>query len=184
MTSRGSVVIAVTVSAALLVSLIGVEYAAAQGAFVPLAETPGGSRLGNLYQSANLGDFINRLFTAALSLGAILAVLRLAFAGYMYMTTDAWGQKGKAKEIIGNVVLGLLLLLSIWLILRQINPQLLDLNILKYLPNLPAQQQTNAPTQPQAPIQQQFTAAPQNNSFFGGANSFDSSINGVGVGQF
>jgi len=105
--------------------------------FVALAETPGGSRLGNLYESQDLGQFINRLFTAALSLGAILAVLRLAFAGYLYMTTDAWGQKGKAKEVIGNVVLGLLLLLSIWLILKQINPQLLQLDFLKNIRPLP-----------------------------------------------
>lgn len=182
MISRTSIKTWIIVGAVALIVLTA-QYAAAQGAFVPLAETPGGSRLGNLYQSANLGDFINRLFTAALALGAILAVLRLAFAGYMYMTTDAWGQKGKAREIIGNVVLGLLLLLSIWLILRQINPQLLDLNILKYLPNLPAQQQTNTPAPQQAPVQQ-FTTAPQNNSFLGGTSGFDTSINGVGVGNF
>lgn len=129
--------------AALMSSVVlayGIGVALAQGnGFVPLAEVPAGGRLGNLYQSADLGQFINRLFTAALSLGAILAVLRLAFAGYLYMTKDSFQQKSNAKEVIGNAVLGLLLLLSIWLILRQINPQLLDLNILRHIPPLQSQ---------------------------------------------
>ncbi len=120
--------------AALVIVLIGADVAHAQGSFVPLAPAPGGSKLGELYGSSNLTDFINKLFFASIAVGAILAVLRLAFAGYLYMTTDAWGQKGKAKEVIGDVVIGLLLLLSVWLILRQINPQLLNLDILKNIP--------------------------------------------------
>lgn len=105
--------------------------------FCPLSPAPGGSRLADLYSSESLSSFVNKIFVAALSVGAILAVLRLAFAGYLYMTTDAWGQKGKAKEVIGDVVLGLLLLLSIWLILRQINPQILDLDAFRYISQLP-----------------------------------------------
>lgn len=134
--------LAILIFAVALAGIFGVEAAHAQGSFVPLAPAPGGSRLGDLYGTTSLGSFINKLFVAALSLGAILAVLRLAYAGYLYMTTDAWGTKGKAKEVIGDVIIGLLLLLSIWLILRQINPQLLDLNVLKNLKPLPAVQQT------------------------------------------
>lgn len=111
--------------------LLGAASAAHAQAFYPLAPVPSGTRLGSLYGSTSLGDFVNKLFNAALALGAILAVLRIAFAGYMYMTTDAWGKKGDAKTIIGDVVLGLLLLLSIWLILKQINPDLLKLNVLQ-----------------------------------------------------
>lgn len=108
----------------------GVGIAHAQG-FVPLSPAPEGTKLAGLYGSASLADFINRLFTISISVGAILAVLRLAFAGYMYMTSDAFGHKSHAKEVIGDVVLGLLLLLSIWLILRQINPDILNLDILR-----------------------------------------------------
>ena len=102
-----------------------------QGSFVPLAD-PKGSKLADIYSSStDLSSFISTLFTFSLSVGAILAVLRLGWAGYLYMTTDSWGSKGHAKEVIGDVVLGLVLLLAIWLILHQINPDILKLNILQ-----------------------------------------------------
>jgi len=99
-------------------------------AFVPLADAQQSPMLQNVYNTGNLAEYINTLFTTALSIGAILAVLRIAYAGYQYMTTDAWGSKQHAKEILGDVTLGLLLLLSIFLILKQINPELLDLSVL------------------------------------------------------
>ena len=119
--------------------------------FCPLANVEG-SKLATLYASkGSLADFVSNIFTMAISAGAILAVIRLSWAGYLYMTTDSWGSKGHAKEVIGDVVLGLLLLLGIWLILWQINPDILKLNFLNNLGDLknaaPAQQQpaTNAP---------------------------------------
>ena len=104
---------------------------AADGAFVPLAETPSGP-LGDLYdtQSGDLSSFVNGLFKFAIIIGAIGAVLRIAYAGYLYMGSDMWSNKGAAKEILGDVTLGLLLLLSIWVILYQINPQILSLGAL------------------------------------------------------
>lgn len=101
--------------------------------FCALAAPPPTSKLGQLYGTTSLAGFLNGLFTAAISIGAILAVLRIAYAGYEYMTSDAWGHKAHAKEIIGDVVLGLLLLLGTYLILNQINPDLLNLNVLQNL---------------------------------------------------
>ncbi len=105
--------------------------------FCPLTDVKG-SRLETVFDQAGntsltLSDFFSGLFTTALSVGAILAVLRLGWAGYLYMTSDSFGSKGKAKEVIGDVVLGLFLLLSCWLILNQINPDILRLDILKTL---------------------------------------------------
>lgn len=99
--------------------------------FCALAPVTNSSKLGQLYGSTDLVSFVNTLFTAALSIGAILAVLRLAYAGYIYMASDMWSSKSHAKEVIGDVVLGLLLLLSVYLILHQINPHILDLNVLQ-----------------------------------------------------
>jgi len=100
--------------------------------FVPLVQTPGG-RLDALYatQGGDLSGFVNSLFKFALTIGAIGAVLRLAYAGYMYMGSDMWSNKGAAKAIISDVALGLLLLLAIYLILFQINPDILSLKALK-----------------------------------------------------
>lgn len=76
-----------------------------------------------------LGDFLTSAFNIAISVGAILAVLRIGYAGFKYMTTDAAGTKSDAKEIIQNAVIGLLLLLGIVLILERINPDILQINI-------------------------------------------------------
>lgn len=114
------------------------EYIRARGrfvlyqAFVPLVPPTQSSKLGDLYGSSDLSSFVNGLFKFALAIGAIGAVLRLAYAGYLYMgSADMWSSKSAAKEVIGDVTLGLLLLLSIWLILYQINPNILKLNALK-----------------------------------------------------
>lgn len=122
----------IVINAVILIASAGAVHAA-EG-FVPLSPAPTGSRLGNLYDSTSLSGFVNKIFAAAIAVGAILAVLRLGYAGYLYMMTDMWSTKGKAKEIIGDVVLGILLLLSIYLILRQINPQILNLDVLKSIP--------------------------------------------------
>lgn len=84
--------------------------------------------------NSTLVDLFNGLFFAAIAIGAILAVLRLGYAGIMYMTSDVWGKKSHAKEIIQNAVLGVLLLLAVWLILFQINPDILSLKILQPRP--------------------------------------------------
>jgi len=99
--------------------------------FVPLAPAPASSKLGGLYRATSLSGLLTGLFTAALSVGGILAVLRLSYAGYLYMTSEAWGVKSHAREVIGDAILGLLLLLAVVLILNQINPNLLDLNVLQ-----------------------------------------------------
>ncbi len=91
---------------------------------------------------SSLAAFLNSAFRVALSVGAILAVLRIAYAGYLYMGNDMWSHKSKAKEILGDIVLGVLLLLSIWLILKQINPDILNLDILRNVKQAPS---TTAP---------------------------------------
>jgi hypothetical protein len=131
-----------TVTISAVIALVAPLLVRAQ-AFKPLADTPSGSKLGQLYgTSTDLPTFLGNLFTAALSIGAILAVLRLAYAGYEYMTSDAWSSKTHAREVIGDVVLGLLLLLSVWLILHQINPDILNLNFLQHASQLPATSQS------------------------------------------
>lgn len=125
-------------SLAVLLALPVIALAQSKGGFVPLTKDADFSRMFgvnsvNSGTGANdLGSFINSAFKITLSIGAILAVLRIAYAGWQYMSSDAWGEKSHAKEIIGDVVIGLLLLLSVYLILNQINPQLTQLNI-KYV---------------------------------------------------
>ncbi len=103
----------------------------AQG-FVPLADVPANSKFGQLTRSRDFAGFVNGLFKFGIAIGAIAAVIRLAYAGYLYMgQSDMWSHKGEAKQIITDVTIGLLLLLGIYLILYQINPDILKLTALQ-----------------------------------------------------
>ncbi len=99
--------------------------------FVPLECFEGSAKLSDAYNTpaGELGPFMNKVFVGAISVGAILAVLRLAWAGFEYMASDLWTRKETAKEIIKDTLLGLFLLIAIYLILNQINPQILELRV-------------------------------------------------------
>ena len=104
-------------------------------AFAPLAKYSG-TPLEGIYSSTavwDLGDFLGGFFKFAIAVGAIAAILRIAYAGYLYMGSDITNNKGRAKTILTDVVIGLLLLLSIWIILYQINPNILKIDLLKTL---------------------------------------------------
>jgi len=113
--------------------------------FAPLVDIKDSNKLQDLYQTgskASLSTYINRLFFFMISLGGMIAVLQLARAGWLRMGGDNWGNIKQSQEIISNVIIGVLLLLSIWLILYQINPCILKLDILSSL-NESSQQQNN-----------------------------------------
>ncbi|MDO8552489.1 MAG: hypothetical protein Q7S01_03070 [bacterium] len=98
-------------------------------AFAPLADVASSQKLRALYSSdADLVTYLNTLFKVAISVGAIIAVLRLMYAGYLYMASDMWTSKESARSIFRDVFVGLLLLLSVYIILKQINPNLLNLD--------------------------------------------------------
>ena len=142
---------------------VGVAHAELTTKFVPLAEAGlQGSKLANLYSSNDLSTYINNIFKFAIGIGAIAAVLRLAYAGYLYMgQSDMWSHKGEAKTIIGDVTLGLLLLLAIWLILYQINPDILKLNALRSIQPVSSEPGLQAGLQLQEQHVDDFTTNPQ-----------------------
>ncbi len=103
--------------------------------------------LGQLFSpDSSLADFFQALFYTALAVGATLAVLRLGYAGFLYMGGESFGKISKAKEIMNDVVVGLLLLLAVYVILNQINPDILNLDILR-----------SVQTEGQAPATNTFT---------------------------
>jgi len=103
------------------------------GGFHALQDLSDSPRLSGLYTTGSLTDYINKMFLFLIAIGGMLAVGRLAYAGWLYMLGESSNGVKKAKTIIGDVVIGLLLLLSIWLILDLINPQILNLDVLKIL---------------------------------------------------
>ncbi|MBI5470415.1 hypothetical protein HY968_03840 [Candidatus Kaiserbacteria bacterium] len=90
----------------------------------------GGDPLSNLFCSGSLPEMLNFAFQAAIRLGAVLAMFRIAYAGYLYMgSEDMWSKKSDAKEVFRNAIIGLLILIAVWLILHQIDPRILSLTI-------------------------------------------------------
>ncbi len=75
--------------------------------------------------------YLNAIFTLTISLAATFAVLRIVVAGFQYMMTDAWGSKEEAVGTIWAVITGLVVLLLSVIILKTINPDLLNLDILR-----------------------------------------------------
>lgn len=97
--------------------------------FVPLAPIP------NLDTGSNatLGSYINSLFFLIISVAAMLAVIKVVIGGFQYMTqTSSTSATAKARETIRDAIIGLILLLSSYLILSIINPQILTLEALRF----------------------------------------------------
>jgi len=74
--------------------------------------------------------FFNGMFMYGISIAAFLAVIMIAIGGMQYMSTDAVSGKAEGKERIQYAVMGLLLVLFSWILLRQINPEILNFGFL------------------------------------------------------
>jgi len=96
------------------------------GGFVPLVGLPG---LTDTSAKRTLADYLNALFRLAIGLGALIAVIRIIYAGVKYMSRDSFFAKEEAKSDIQTSLLGLLIMLSVVLVLTVINPNLLNLNV-------------------------------------------------------
>lgn len=74
-------------------------------------------------------DYIPGLIKLAIALAGVLAVLRIMWGGFQYISTDAISGKSEAKGIISNALWGLLLAMTAWLILYTLNPKLVEINL-------------------------------------------------------
>jgi ABC-type Na+ efflux pump permease subunit len=121
--------------------------------FIPLACYSKSPLVQEAFNNTNgLPGYINSIFKITLSVGAIMAVLRIAYGGYLYMgSADMWGNKQQAKEAIGDAIVGLLLLFAIYLILNQINPNLLNLNVMSDIKPVSATQTSSTAQQAYSP---------------------------------
>ena len=90
-----------------------------------LAPLPGfGDRVD---ENLTLGTYINTLLQMVIGFMGIIAVLMIIASGVKYMTTENFGGKANAKETITNAFLGLFIAVSIFIILKTINPDLLNI---------------------------------------------------------
>ncbi len=100
------------------------------GQFVPIVKDLGANpALNKAMTDADLASFLNSGFKIAVIVGAMLAVARIGYGGFLYMGSDSWTNKSRAKEVLVDAVTGLVILLAIVLILQYINPNILKLNL-------------------------------------------------------
>ncbi|MBP6925542.1 MAG: hypothetical protein KBC22_00580 [Candidatus Pacebacteria bacterium] len=100
----------------------------------------------NNIEGATLGKYLNMVIQIVISLAGVLAVIMIIVGGVQYMTTDAFAGKSDARATITKALLGLILALGSYLILKTINPNLLQLepNIQKVELSVDAPPELNA----------------------------------------
>lgn len=86
-----------------------------------------GSQFDSFKDAQDLTGFINALVGFAIGIAGVLAVGMIMYEGFLYMSTDNVSTKSSARSKIVNTVAGFVLLLSIYTLLRTINPDLLVL---------------------------------------------------------
>lgn len=85
---------------------------------------------------SGLAGYLNAFFKLGIGIAVILAVLLFVVNGITYMTSDAIGGKETAKNNFISIVTGLILIFGSVIILRTINPNLVDFKIFSTLENV------------------------------------------------
>ena len=73
--------------------------------------------------------YLNNIYLMAISVAALLAVVKIIIAGVKYMLTDIVTSKEEAKKDIRTSLLGLIIIMSVVLILNVINPNLTSFDL-------------------------------------------------------
>ncbi len=95
--------------------------------YAVLAPLPGVAE--NAGDTTTLEKYVPAIFKLAIGLSAVAAVVMIVIGGFQYMTSDAIQGKSAGKERIKNAIYGLILVIAAWLILNEINPNLLNINL-------------------------------------------------------
>lgn len=102
--------------------------------YEPMVPIPGAGEI------TDISDYIKALYLFGLAIVGVIAMLFIIIGGIRYMTA-AGNEAGisEAKSQITSAILGLVLVLTSWLILHTINPELVSLKKLTVEPvNLPS----------------------------------------------
>jgi len=96
---------------------------------IPGVGTPNASNTVD-YSGIGFGDYINALYRLAISIAALLAVIKIIYAGVQYMFSDIVTQKEDAKKDIQGALLGLLIIIGAVIILNTVNTDITKNEIL------------------------------------------------------
>ncbi len=79
--------------------------------------------------SSNFEQYINALYALAISVAALIAVVKIIIAGAKYMMSDIVSSKSEAKEDIRNSLIGLLIIIGAVIILNTVNSNLTNVQV-------------------------------------------------------
>jgi hypothetical protein len=80
-------------------------------------------------KSISFENYVQYVFNLVIAVGAALAVLVIVWGGFQYMTSEAPGAKSDGLSKIQNAIYGLLLILCSYIILRTIDPRLVEIPV-------------------------------------------------------
>lgn len=90
--------------------------------------------IAGLTEVKNLGEYISTLYKFSIGLAIFFAIIMTTVAGFLWLTSGGAADKiGRAKKMIFNAVIGIILAAGSYTILQTINPQLLKLQLPRIL---------------------------------------------------
>lgn len=121
------------------------------GVFMYVAPSVHAVSFPTFQENQNLGEFISKIYNLSIGLVGLAVLIQFIRAGLSYMLAAGnAGETHHAKEMMQNAVLGAILLLSAYLILNVINPDLTktDLFNMQNIQNQLQQAPGTGPTTP------------------------------------
>lgn len=122
-------IVVATVAFAVDPQLPQVQAEAAHGKKTVILLSPIQSDVGNISQADSIGGYLGVIMPFIVTFIAMAAVVQLVVGGFEYALSESITNKGDAKDRMQQALLGLLLALTSYLILRTINPDLVKLKL-------------------------------------------------------
>lgn len=88
---------------------------------------PAGTGEISMITEVDLGNFFVYAFNLLIALSAVAAVFMIVWGGFQYVTTDSWQDKKDGREKFFNAIIGLIMVLVAYLVLRTVNPKLVNI---------------------------------------------------------
>ena len=79
--------------------------------------------------AVGFGNYVNTIIRIVIGLMSVLAVVMIVVGGIQYMISDSGGEKNAGKSRIQDALIGIVVILSSYMILNTINPKLVNLGI-------------------------------------------------------
>ncbi|MEK7609906.1 MAG: pilin [Patescibacteria group bacterium] len=83
----------------------------------------------NQVENVDLGTYMKYLFNLAIAIASVMAVFMIVWGGFKYTATASFQEKSDGLKIFKNAIIGLVLILGSFLLLKTINPKLVEIDL-------------------------------------------------------